>query len=306
MADEFIKFQRYDKRFETLINPTCKVELLYDGCRWAEGPVWFPSGNYLLWSDIPNNRILRWVPGGMDSGISVFRDFSNYTNGNTRDNEGRLISCQHGSRSVTRTEIDGSITVLVDNFEGKRLNSPNDVVVKSDGTIWFTDPPYGILTDYEGHKSEMEQSGCYVFMFDPNSGKTRIVVDDFDRPNGLAFSPDERVLYVADSACGQDPDKPRHIRSFRVMDNSNVVDRDLPLVLKDGCPDGLRVDAAGNIWTSSGSGIDVFSEAGDLLGRIDLPQWVANLTFGGYKKNRIFVTCTNALYSFFVNSTGAR
>ena len=192
--------EHHDKRFTWLINGTCQKELFFDGCRWAEGPVWFRDGNFLLWSDIPNHRMLRWVPDAINGGVSVFRADSNYSNGNTRDRQGRLVTCEHGSRRVTRTEPDGSITVIADSHKGKRLNSPNDVVVKSDGTIWFTDPNYGIMSDYEGHKADMEQDGCYVFRFDPKNGKLSVVADDFDKPNGLAFSPDESMLYVADSA----------------------------------------------------------------------------------------------------------
>ncbi len=194
--------EHYDKRFTWLINGTCHKELLFDGCRWSEGPVWFQDGNFLVWSDIPNNRMLRWVPDAITGSVSVFRTNSNYSNGNTRDREGRLVSCEHGARRVTRTEADGSITVIADSYKGKRLNSPNDVVVKSDGTIWFTDPNYGIMSDYEGHKGEMEQDGCNVFRFDPKSGKLTVVADDFDKPNGLAFSPDESELYIADFGLG--------------------------------------------------------------------------------------------------------
>ncbi len=201
--------ETYDKRFVWMINGTCQKELLFDGCRWSEGPVWFADANMLVWSDIPNSRMMRWVPDGIGGGsVSVFRTNSNYSNGNTRDREGRLVSCEHGARRVTRTEADGSITVIADSYKGKRLNSPNDVVVKSDGTIWFTDPNYGIMADYEGHKADMEQDGCYVFRFDPKSGKLTVVADDFAKPNGLAFSPDESILYIANSSAAHEPEKP--------------------------------------------------------------------------------------------------
>ncbi len=298
--------EHHDKRFTWLINGTCQKELLYDGCRWAEGPCWSQDGRYLIWSDIPNNRMLRWVPDSLTGSVSVLRTDSNYSNGNTRDREGRLISCEHGARRVTRTEHDGSITVIADSYDGKRLNSPNDVVVKSDGTIWFTDPNYGIMSDYEGHKADMEQDGCYVFRFDPRNGKLTVVADDFDKPNGLAFSPDESMLYVADSACAHEPEKPRHIRAFKVGGNNSLKGGKPQFVLKDGFPDGFRVDTDGNVWTSAGAGIDVFAASGDLLGRINFPQIVSNLTFGGPKRNRLFVTCTHELYSVYVTATGAQ
>jgi gluconolactonase len=295
--------EHYDKRFTWLINGTCQKELLFDGCRWAEGPVWFRDANMLVWSDIPNNRMMRWTWGG---GVSVFREDSNYSNGNTRDREGRLITCEHGARRVTRTEYDGSITVIADSYDGKRLNSPNDAVVKSDGTIWFTDPNYGIMSDYEGHKADMEQDGCYVFRFDPKRNKLTIVADDFDKPNGLAFSPDESELYVADSACAHEPEKPRHIRAFKVRDNGTLSGGKPRFILKQGFPDGMRVDTDGNVWTSAGMGIDCFAPNGDVLGRINFPQNVSNLVFGGPKRNRLFITCTHELYSVYVTATGAQ
>ncbi|SDB56832.1 SMP-30/gluconolactonase/LRE family protein [Bauldia litoralis] len=300
--------EHYDKRFTWLINGTCKKDVIFDDCRWSEGPVWFRDGNFLVWSDIPNNRMLRWVPdaiGGSGS-VSVFRADSNYANGNTRDREGRLMSCEHGARRVTRTEVDGSITVIADSYKGKRLNSPNDVVVKSDGTIWFTDPNYGIMSDYEGHKGEVEQDGCFVFRFDPRSGELAVVADDFDKPNGLAFSPDESELYVADSASAHEPEKPRHIRAFKVNADNTLSGGEARFVLKQGFPDGFRVDTDGNVWTSAGAGVDVFSPEGEVLGRINFPQGVSNLVFGGPKKNRLFVTCTQEVYSVYVTATGAQ
>jgi gluconolactonase len=207
-------YEYIDRAFRDLTIPIAKVECLFDGCLWAEGPVWFADANQLVWSDIPNRRMLRWVP---ELGVSVFRADSNYANGNTRDRQGRLVTCEHGTRRVTRTEADGTITVIADSFNGKRLNSPNDVVVKSDGSIWFTDPTYGILTDYEGFKADPEQQGCYVFRADAETGKLSLVADDFVKPNGLAFSPDERLLYIADSGFSHDPSAPHHIRAFDVV-----------------------------------------------------------------------------------------
>ena len=298
--------ESYDKRFIWLINGTCQKDLLFDGCRWAEGPVWFQDDRFLVWSDIPNNRMLRWVPDALGGSVSVFRTDSNYSNGNTRDREGRLVSCEHGARRVTRTEPDGSITVIADSYKGKRLNSPNDVVVKSDGTIWFTDPNYGIMSDYEGHKADMEQDGCYVYRFDPKSGDLAVVADDFDKPNGLAFSPDESELYIADSAGAHEPEKPLHIRAFNVGKDNGLKGGKPRFINPEGFPDGFRVDTDGNVWTSAGAGINVFAPEGDLLGRIKFPQIVSNLVFGGPKRNRLFVTCTFEVYSVYVSATGAQ
>jgi gluconolactonase len=295
--------QVIDASFNKYRLPLASVEQLATGCRWSEGPVYFGDGRFVLWSDIPNDRILKWEE---ETGtVSVFRKTSHNANGNTRDRQGRLVTCEHRGRRVTRTEYDGTITVLMNHYQGKRLNSPNDVVVKSDGTIWFTDPNYGIMSDYEGHKADMEQDGCYVYRFDPKGGKLTVVADDFDKPNGLAFSPDESMLYVADSACAHEPEKPRHIRAFKVGKDNSLKGGKPQFVLKQGFPDGFRVDSDGNVWTSAGAGIDVFAASGDLLGRINFPQLVSNLTFGGPKRNRLFVTCTHEVYSVYVTITGA-
>lgn len=301
MNDEI--YQYNDNRFRSLTIPNTQLERLYEGCRWAEGPVWFNDGGYLLWSDIPNQRILRWIPG---QPVSVFRTESNFANGNTRDLQGRLVTCQHGTRSVTRTEPDGRITVLADQFEGKRLNSPNDVVVHSDGGIWFTDPTYGILSDYEGYQAEPEQSGRNVFRIDPNTFEITCVADDFEQPNGLAFSPDGKTLYVADSARSHDPDAAHHIRALQVIDNCRLGPSRVLAQIEPGIPDGLRVDVQGNIWTSAGDGVQCFDKNGVLLGKILLPEKVANLTFGGPRRNRLFITANTSLYSIFVAVAGAQ
>jgi gluconolactonase len=246
---------------------------------------------------------MRWVPGG---GVSVFRAPSNNSNGNTRDREGRLVTCEHGTRRITRTEADGSITVIADSYQGKRLNSPNDVVVKSDGSIWFTDPPYGIMSDYEGHKADQEQDACHVYRVDPKSGKLTVAVDDMPRPNGLAFSPDESILYVADSAASHDPDAPPAIRAFKVGKNGKLSAGKEFCRVANGLPDGLRIDTDGNVWTSAGAGIECYAPSGDLLGRIRFPQTVSNLVFGGPKRNRLFVTCTHDVYAVYVAATGAQ
>jgi gluconolactonase len=296
-------FEYIDKRFFSLTVPSGYLETLHSGCRWAEGPVWFADGGYLVWSDIPNNRMLRWMP---EVGVGVFRPASNYANGNTRDREGRLVSCEHGARRVSRTEPDGSVTTIADSHKGKRLNSPNDVVVKSDGSIWFTDPDYGILSDYEGFKAPREQDGCHVYRVDPKSGALSVVADDFVKPNGLAFSPDEKKLYVADSAVTHDPTWPHHIRVFDLAEGRKLRNSKVFAEIDGAFPDGLRVDVEGHVWSSAGAGVNCYHPSGALLGRVKIPEVVSNLTFGGARRNRLFITATTSLYSVFVGTTGAQ
>jgi gluconolactonase len=296
-------FEVHDSRFTALFVGSAQLEELDSSCRWAEGPVWFDDMQCLLWSDIPNQRMMRWVP---DGGVSVFRSPSNFSNGNTRDRQGRLVSCEHGPRRVTRTEPDGSITILADSFEGKRLNSPNDVVVRSDGTIWFTDPTYGILSDYEGYKSDPEQSRRNVYRLDPDSGELTAVVGDFLQPNGLAFSVDETRLYIADSGASHDPAAPRHIRVFDVVDGRTLTNGRVFCSIDTGIPDGIRVDKQGNLWSSAGDGVHCFSPDATLLGKIKVPQTVANLTFGGPRRNRLFITATRSVYAIYLTTNGAQ
>ncbi|HHY50516.1 MAG TPA: SMP-30/gluconolactonase/LRE family protein [Alphaproteobacteria bacterium] len=303
MTGEAVLYEHYEKEFRRLINGSAQLETLYTSCRWAEGPVWFGDGNYLLWSDIPNDRILRWT---RETGVSVFRTPAGNTNGHTRDREGRLISCSHGNRRVERTEHDGRITVLADRYNGKRLNSPNDVVVKSDGTIWFTDPAYGIETDYEGNKGPQEQDGCYVYCLDPRTGKLKVVVDDFDRPNGLAFSPDESILYIADSAASHGPDRPHHVRAFRVGAGNRLSGGKVFKVIEPGIPDGLRVDTEGNIWVTAERCVQVLSPSAVVIGRINLPKTPANLTFGGPKKNWLFIAATDSVHLLHTMANGVQ
>ncbi len=296
-------YEIHDPRFQHLIIGSAALEELYSGCRWAEGPVWFGDANQLVWSDIPNQRMLRWAEGG---GVSVFRSPSNFTNGNTRDRQGRLVSCEHGLRRVTRTEPDGTITVLAESYGGKRLNSPNDVIVRSDGSVWFTDPSYGILSDYEGYKSPQEQATRNVYRLDPESGALDVMVDDFLQPNGLAFSPDETLLYVADSGASHAPEAPRHIRVFDVVDGKRLANGRVFASIDKGIPDGMRVDTSGNVWSSAADGVHCFASDGTLLGKILVPQTVANLTFGGPRRNRLFITATRSLYAIYVTATGAQ
>jgi gluconolactonase len=295
-----------DPGFRRLINGAARLEKLWTGCRWAEGPAYFPAGRYLIWSDIPNDRILRFDE--TDGGVSVFRQPANYSNGNTVDRQGRLVTCEHGGRRVTRTEIDGSITVLADRFDGKRFNSPNDVVVKSDGSIWFTDPPYGIDSDYEGHKSEAEIGGNHLYRVDPASGAVTIAANDFVCPNGLAFSLDESILYVADTGATHVENGPRHIRKFNVGAEGALSGGEVFAVCPDGEGffDGFRLDTEGRIWTSAGSGVLCYAPDGTLIGRVRVPEGVANVCFGGPKLNRLYICGTTSLYSVMTMTNGFR
>jgi gluconolactonase len=292
-------YEVHDPRFRDLVIPNAVMETIHSSCRWAEGPVWFKDGNYLVWSDIPNRRMLRYVP---DAGVHLFRQDSNFSNGNTRDRQGRLVTCEHGTRRVTRTEVDGAITVIADSFEGKRLNSPNDAVVHSDGAVWFTDPTYGILSDYEGFRAEPEQAHRNVYRV-ADDGTIAAVVSDFLQPNGLAFSPDEKLLYIADSGSSHSQGAPRHIRVFDVVEGRSLANGRVFCEV-DGTPDGMRVDIFGNVWTSGGKAVHCFAADGTLLGSIRLPETVANLTFGGIRGNRLFITATTSVYSVFVATNG--
>lgn len=280
------------------------VERLATGSRWAEGPVWFGDGRFLLWSDIPNNRIMKWEEE--TGAVSVFRKPSNNANGNTRDRQGRLITCEHDARRLTRTEYDGTITVLLDRFDGKPLNSPNDVVVKSDGSIWFTDPPFGILGYYEGHRATQELP-ANIYRVDGKTGRAAVVADDVNGPNGLAFSPDESTLYVVESRSS-----PRKIRAFDVVaDGAKLANGRVLIDAGPGTPDGFRCDVDGNLWCGWGmgepdlDGVRVFSPAGEPIGHIALPERCANLCFGGVRRNRLFMAASKSLYSLYVNTQGA-
>ena len=293
-------FDVHDPRFRQLFMGSAGLDQLCTGLRWAEGPVWFADLNCLLFSDIPNQRILRWTPDAIGgNGISVFREPSNFANGHNRDRQGRLVSCEHGTRRVTRTELDGRVTVLADAYQGKRLNSPNDLVVHSDGSVWFTDPTYGIMSDYEGFKAAPEQATRNVYRLDPATGDLRVVVDDFGQPNGLAFSPDETTLYIADSASSHDPALPRHIRAFDVVNGRLSKDR-VFAAIDNGLPDGIRTDGSGNLWSSAADGVHCFAPDGALLGKVLVPEAVSNLCFGGPRRNRLFITATTSVYAVYL------
>jgi gluconolactonase len=288
-------YEVLDERFEGLRGDD-RVERLFTGCRWAEGPVYVPSGRYLLFNDIPEDRTLRWDE--CTGVVGVFRSPSHHANGLTLDRQGRLISCEQGSRRITRTEHDGSITVLADRWDGKRLNSPNDVVVDHHGVVWFTDPPFGILSDYEGERAESEIGACNVYRVDPADGHVVLVADDFERPNGLAFSADERRLFIADTPRG-------HIRVFDVDDDRRLSNGRVFVDFSVGRPDGFRLDEDGRVWAGAGDGVHCFDPDGTLLGKVKVPESaVSNVVFGGRKRNRLFIAATTSIYSIHLNVNG--
>ncbi len=304
--------QRYPDPFIKIVDPSfaryrlalAKVERIASGMRWCEGPVWVGDGRYLLWSDIPNNRIMKWEEE--TGAVSVFRKPSNNANGNTRDRQGRLLTCEHDSRRVTRTEYDGSITVIADRFDGKPLNSPNDIVCKSDGSIWFTDPPFGVLGYYEGHVARPELP-TNVYRWDPRTGKLAVATGDVNRPNGLAFSPDESRLYIIEAASN-----PRVVRVYDLVDGGTRLSNGRIFLTAEpnGTPDGFRADVDGNLWMGWGmgtealDGVNVFNSEAKLIGRIDLPERCANVCFGGVYRNRLFMAASTSVYSLYVNTQG--
>lgn len=292
-------YEVLDPAFGRFVLGNAPVKQLATGFDWVEGPVWFGDAGYLLFSDIPNNRILRWTP---ETGVSTYRAPSNYANGHTRDRQGRLISCEHGTRRVTRTELDGAITVIADSFDGKQLNSPNDVVVKSDGTIWFSDPHYGIMTNYEGFAGEQELP-CVVYRVDPETGALDVMVDDMNCPNGLAFSPNESLLYVADTGRMFSQDA-QHIRVYDCAADGALSGGRHFHTIEPGAADGIRLDQDGNIWSSAADGVHCISPSGTLMGKILVPELVSNICFGGWAKHELYITATTSIYRVTLNRSG--
>ncbi|CAN7603601.1 SMP-30/gluconolactonase/LRE family protein [Caballeronia sp. LjRoot29] len=296
-------FEIVAPRCKAMVLPNAPLEKLGEGFTWLEGPVWFADFDCLLFSDLPNDRIMRWTESG---GISVFRRPSGFANGHTRDRQGRLIGCSHRHRCIARTELDGSITVLADRYQGKRLNSPNDVIVKSDGTTWFSDPPYGIQTDYEGGKQAQERPAC-VYRLVPETGSLTVVSKAFTGPNGLCFSPDESLLYVSESGLQFDPSPVQHISVMDLADDGARCSE--PRVfhkVDSGFTDGFRCDEQGNLWASTADGVHCIAPSGDLLGKIRVPFLVSNLTFGGRNRSRLFICASHTLFSIYTNQRGAQ
>jgi gluconolactonase len=293
----------HDPRFQRLIIGHAKLEKLWTGSRWAEGPAYFAAGKYLIWSDIPNDRLMRYDE--TDGSVSVFWQGCGNHNGHTVDHQGRLISCEHLARCVSRIEHDGSRTVLASHWRGKRLNSPNDVVVAGDGAIWFTDPTYGIDGEYEGNGAESEIGASNVYRLDPGTGTLEAVVTDRVRPNGLAFSRDGGHLYIADTGRSHVPDLPVTITRYPVGEDGTSVGNGMTFAtLETGFYDGFRVDRHDNVWTSAGRDIHCYGPDGTLGITIEIGEIVGNLCFGGPKRNRIYICGQTSLYALFVNSAG--
>jgi gluconolactonase len=292
-----------DARLRSILRADSTLERLCTGAIWSEGPVWLDDRQTLVWSDIPNNRMLAWSAA---SGMTVFRAPSNFANGNTLDREGRIVTCEHGRRCVSRTGRDGRVEILVDRYRGRRLNSPNDVVVKSDGTIWFTDPPYGIMSNREGYAAPSElDDRCYVFCLDPASGELRIVEDSFAKPNGLAFSPDERRLYVTDTSASHDPAGFHHLRCFDVLPGNRLGNGRVFAIVEPGLPDGFRVDEAERLYVSAEDGIHVYAADATLLGKIVVPERTGNCAWGGPDRDTLYIAASTSLYRIRLETHGA-
>lgn len=289
-----------DPSMRELLAANAKLERLWTGAKWAEGPVYFHEDDSLVWSDVPNNRMFKWT---RKAGARIFRAPSQFANGNYRDLQGRLVTCEHLGRRISRTEPDGNVVTLVGHYNGKRLNSPNDVTVKSDGTIWFSDPDYGIMSNREGYMAPSEIGSNNVYRYDPISGEISVVADDFEKPNGLAFSPNADRLYISDSSRSHDPNGKHHIRVFDVVDGRYLKNGRVFAVIEPGIPDGFRVDRHGHVFTSAGDGIHVYSEAGKRLGKILVPEAVSNCTFGGPHRNRLFITASSSVYAIDLDTS---
>lgn len=295
--------ESFSHEFSTLLHGSACITKLADGAIWAEGPTYLAENEMLVWSDVRSDRMWSWAD---TDGQLIFREPSGHSNGNSVDLEGRLLTCEHSNRRVSRTETDGTIITLVDNYKGHKLNSPNDLAVKSDGTVWFTDPPYGLLGIGEGVQSRSELDGCYVFRFDPLSGNIEIASDDFDKPNGIAFSPDESLLYISDTGRTHNPQGPHHIRVFDVEQGKYLTNGRVFANIDPGVPDGFCLDEYGNLFTSAWDGVHVYSASARLLGKIRLPEKTANCTFGGADSNRLFITASSSIYAVTINSRGSR
>ena len=289
-----------DDRFRAMVLGNARLETLGEGYRWLEGPVWFADQQCLYFSDLPNDRLLRWTE---QTGVSIYREPAGFPNGKARDRQGRMIGCSHHDRCIWRIELDGATTVLASHYQGKRLNSPNDIVCRSDGTIWFSDPPYGIEKDYEGGKQEQELPPN-LYRLDPDSGALTVVADDFEGPNGLAFSPDESILYVSETGHEFDAEPKRFLRRFAVGEDGRLAGGEQFCKVSPGYTDGFKVDEGGNIWSSAEDGVHCISPEGELLGKIRTPALVSNLCFGGRAYSRLFLCVSHTLMAIHTNVRG--
>lgn len=293
----------YDDRMRVLVPPNAELRKIADGAVWSEGPVYFHEDDSVVWSDAHGDRLLRW---SAEAGVSVLRDPSHYQSGNYRDREGRLVSCSAGDRAIIRREHNGQWITLVDRYQGKRLNSPNDLVVKRDGTIWFTDPPYGLTQPNQGYGGDEEQAGSFVYRFDPATGEIDAVITEMERPNGLAFSPDESLLYVSDTSEFDYPQGHHYIRAYDVVDGRWARNGRVFIQVEPGQPDGFRVDESGNLFTTSEDSVQVFAPDKTRLGKIRTPGTCANLTFGGQDRNRLFIAAGSSLYAIDLYTRGVQ
>lgn len=296
------QFEVVDNSFKEIIGKYPKLEKVADDMAFCEGTHWISDGNYLIWSDIPNDRIMRWSE---TDGVSIFRTPCGKTNGNTTDLEGRIISCETSGRRVTRTEKDGSVVTLIDRFRGKRLTSPNDVVVKSDGSVWFTDPSYGFLQPDVGHGNKPEQDRDRVYRLEPETGRLDSVCEEFDKPNGLTFSFDESVLYISDTGRTHGEFRPHHVMAFDVS-GKTIINPSIFAEVNPYVPDGMRLDIAGNLYVTAGDGIQVFNPAGEILGKIHTPEAAANCSFGMTDNQSLFIAAGSSIWRISLNTAGAR
>ena len=296
------EIQVIDERFQEIVDADTTIELVADGMGFTEGPAWIHDGGYLVWSDIPNDRIMRWSES---DGVSVFRQPSRNANGNTVDADGNLLTCETSGRRVSITRPGGPETVLVDSYRGKPLTSPNDVIVKSDGSIWFSDPDYGALMDDQGHGESPQQERNRVYRLDPSTGDMTAVAEDFDKPNGLAFSPDESVLYISDSGATHGNHRPHHIRAFDVVDGTRLTNSRVVSEISPHVPDGLRIDTDGILYVTSGEGVQVFTPEGEMLGKFLTPEVAANCCFGMADRRTFFICATSSVWMVQLKSRGA-
>ena len=296
------QFEVYAESFKSILGPNPSLIEVASGMAFTEGTCYVPNGDFFIWSDIPNDRLMRWSER---DGVGVFRQGTGNSNGNAVDLEGRILTCETSGRRVSITEKDGSVRTLVDSHNGKPLTSPNDIVVKSDGSVWFTDPDYGYLEKHLGHGQPPAQERNRVYRHDPATGALEAVADDFDKPNGIAFSPDESILYVGDTGRTHGEERPHHVRAFDVVDGARLTNSRVFTVIEPWVPDGFRVDTDGNLYITAGDGVQVFNPSGELLGKIRTPEVAANCAFGGPDGDILLIAATSSVWRIRLNARGA-